>query len=117
MPGINHLLDELVMRAGAGSLHTFSFTPSRSFTGREVDEILREHGIQIFDRRRDAEGNLHFGVRKAQALWAEFLLCRAGVRLTSPLLDPVHAELLEEEAPRERTLVQRLLDALLRIAD
>ncbi|MGL4649350.1 MAG: hypothetical protein ACRC1H_08065, partial [Caldilineaceae bacterium] len=68
-------------------------------------------------RRRDPSGDLHFGVRAAHALWAEYLLCRAGVPLTSALLDPEHAALLQDEEPEQRPLVTRLLDALLRLAD
>lgn len=117
MPGINHLLDDLMLRAANGPLHRFSFTPERSMRGSDVEKLLREHGIPIFDRRREAEGDLSFGVRRSQAPWAEFLLCRARVRLNTPLLDPELAELFEEEEPQQRTLVGRLLDALLRIAD
>jgi hypothetical protein len=117
MPGINHLIDNLVVRAAAGPLHRFQFAPGKGFRGRDVEKILLDHGIAIYERRRDPSGELSFGVRHAHAEWAEYLLCRAGVPLTSPLLNEAHADLLEEEGPDDRPLVTRLLDALLRIAD
>ena len=37
-------------------------------------------------------------VKQDQAIWAEYLLCRAGVALTSPLLDPRNLAYLNRHA-------------------
>jgi hypothetical protein len=117
MTGINSLLDTLLQRATVGPLHRFAFRPRPGLRGRDVEKVLLDHGIAIFERRKEATGTLSFGVRRAHAEWAEFLLCRAGVELTTPLLDEGNAHLVEGEATSDRPLVTRLLDALLRLAD
>lgn len=117
MNGLNHLLNELMQRAAAGPVHRFTFTPSRTQRGRDIEKLLLEHGIPVFARRREPAGDLSFAVRASQALYAEYLLCRSQAPLTTPLLDEAHAALLEAEETDDRTLLARLLDALLRLAD
>jgi hypothetical protein len=50
--------------------------------------LLRQYGIRIWGREISDEEELAFLVKTKQAVWAEYILCRAGVPLTSKLLDP-----------------------------
>lgn len=116
MRGINGVLDSLSLRAAHGSLHEFTFQQGSGFRGREVERLLLDHDIRIFERKRVGAGELGFSVRMDQAEWAETLLCRAQVPLTCDLLDPDNQRLLD--AGRDnRTLLDRVLDVLTRFTE
>jgi hypothetical protein len=50
--------------------------------------LLRQYGVRVWGREVIDDEELALLVKQRQAVWAEYLLCRAGVPLTSPLLDP-----------------------------
>ena len=112
MPGINQMLDSFVVRAANGPLHQFTFRRGHGFRGRDVEMILREHGIKVFERVSLPQGELGFCVRQDQAEWSEYLLCRARVPLTSDLLDPENEILLNGGKSERPSLLARVLDAL-----
>ncbi|MCB0105537.1 MAG: hypothetical protein KDE53_06505 [Caldilineaceae bacterium] len=76
-----------------GPMHRFSFLRAGDFSGADVEKLLRQYGIRIWGRELDHPEELAFLVKKRQAHWAEYLLCRAGVPLTCTLLDPRHAQI------------------------
>ena len=71
-----------------GPMHRFSFSTHGDFTGAQVEKLLRQYGIRIWGRELDNDDELAFLVKRSQAVWAEYILCRAGVPLTCQLLDP-----------------------------
>ncbi len=115
MRSINQLLDAVYVRATVGPLHRFTFRRGRGFVGRDVERILTEQGIRVFERVRVGRDQLGFGVRRDQALWAEYLLCRAGVPLTSELLDEENERLLYGDDDGRPPLLDRVLDALAKL--
>lgn len=116
MRGLNQILDSLSLRAAHGSLHVFTFQQGNGFRGRDVERLLLEHDIRIYERTRVGPGELGFSVRRDQAEWAETILCRAQVPLTCELLDPDNQSLLD--AGRQRpSLLDRILDALARFTE
>lgn len=108
MPNLNELLDSFAVRAANGPLHAFTFARGGGFSGREVEQLLLEKGIRVFERTRLPDGDLGFSVRAAQAEWAEYLLCRAGVPLTCPLLDPANDILLNGDPSAPRSLLDKI---------
>lgn len=81
-------IDTLIGAARHGKLHQFTFVTTSSFPGTyKVEKILRRYGIRIWGRKM-AKNQRSFLVKQSQAIWAEYILCRAGVPLISPLLDP-----------------------------
>lgn len=68
----------------------FSFSRKGEYSGWDVERFLREHGVYLWGRGFDSE-NIHFNVKKEQASWAEYLMLRHGVALTSAPVDPRNA--------------------------
>lgn len=108
MSGLNHLLDSLTLRAAHGNMHNFTFRPGK-FKGKDVEHLLAERGIRVFERTRLQGGELGFSVRRDQAEWAEYLLCRAGVPLTSALLNPEHDALLNPRDAQPKSTLDRIM--------
>lgn len=115
MRSINEMLQGVIVRAANGPLHRFTFRRGHGFVGRDVERLLTEQGIPVFERVRVGRDELGFAVRRDQALWAEYLLCRAGVPLTCELLDEVNEQLLLGDEVEGRSLLDRVLDALAKL--
>jgi hypothetical protein len=70
-----------------------------SWSGLEIERLLRRHGVKVWNR--GIMGNeLYFCIKRRQARWAEYLLLRAGVPITSALVDPRNRNYTEGYAPR-----------------
>jgi hypothetical protein len=80
-------LDAAFGRLQYGQMHRFSFYATSTYNGYRVEKLLRRYGIRIWGRSVDGELR-SFLVKRRQAVWAEYILCRAGVPLVSELLDP-----------------------------
>ena len=78
----------------------FTLRADGDFTGYEIEKMLRRYGIRIWGREMNDKEEHAFLVKRRQALWAEYLLCRAGVPLTCALLDPRNAHYREHHPPR-----------------
>jgi len=55
--------------------------------GIDIERLLKRHGVKVWDRGL-AGDELYFCVKRRQVRWAEYLLLRAGVPVTSALTDP-----------------------------
>ena len=85
-------IDALFARTRHGKMHRFVFVPASGFNAYRVEKILRQYGIRVWGRKIEAGDNRSFLVKEAQAVWAEYVMCRAGVPLVSPLLDERNAQ-------------------------
>lgn len=84
-------LDTLFGVARHGRMHRFTFMTTSDYPGTyKVEKLLRRYGIRVWGRTM-TKGSRSFLVKRSQAVWAEYVLCRAGVPLLSPLLDPRNA--------------------------
>jgi len=99
LPDLLNPLDGLLGRMAHGPMHRFVFSTQSEFTGADVEMLLRQYGIRIWGREAIGEDELGLLVKQRQAVWAEYILCRAGVPLTSPLLDPRNEHYQERHAP------------------
>jgi hypothetical protein len=91
-------IDAWIGRLAHGPMHRFTFSSKGEFTGAEVEMLLRRYGIRIWGRELDLQDELAFLVKRRQAVWAEYILCRAGVPLTCPLLDARNAVYRQQHA-------------------
>lgn len=110
-----------------GELHRFTFFTNVGVTGHKAELILRQYGIPVWGREAPSDNECGFQVKMTQAIWAEYLLCRAGIRLSCPLLDPRNAEYSErherysmptpwtETGIGATTLIGRVMDFMDRI--
>ncbi len=81
-------LDGQFGRLFNGPMHRFTFRADGGFSGLEVEKMLRRYGIRVWGREMADSEERALLVKQSQAVWAEYLLCRAGVPLTCQLLDP-----------------------------
>jgi hypothetical protein len=92
-------IDGWLGRVLHGPMHRFTFLKAGDFTGAQVEMLLRQYGIRIWGREIDDKDELAFLVKRRQAVWAEYILCRAGVPLTGKLLDPRNEHYRQRHAP------------------
>ena len=69
-----------------GPSHTFLVPHDAGWSGREIERLLRQHGVHVWGLMI-VDGLIMFTVRQAQARWAQYLLQRAGVPIAYGLLD------------------------------
>lgn len=99
LPDLINWLDGVSGRLTHGQLYRFTFSTATGFTGVEIEMLLRQYGIRIWGREIIEQKELAFLVKERQAVWAEYILCRAGVPLTSKLLDPRNEQYRQQHAP------------------
>jgi hypothetical protein len=90
--------------SNAPKIRVYRYTHWR---GIDVERLLRRHGVKIWDRGI-AGDDLYFCVKQRQAKWAEYLLLRAGVPVTSALIDPRNRHYAEKYAPGSEPPNRRL---------
>jgi hypothetical protein len=110
-----------------GKLHRFTFLRAGDFTGADVEMTLRRYGIRVWEREVSDPDEIALSVKQRQAVWAEYILCRAGVLLTSELLDKRNSYYRDlhhpnsmprpwnEQGIRSQTLIDHLVEWLYRI--
>ena len=84
-------IDTIIGVARHGKMHRFTFDVSSGFTGYKVEKLLRRYGVRVWGRKVSGSER-SFLVKNSQAVWAEYVLCRAGIPLLDPLLDPRNAQ-------------------------
>lgn len=83
-------MDGWIGSAFNGPMHRFSFSNQTGHSGVSVEKLLRKYGVRIWGRRLEGDRELSFLVKVKQAEWAEYVMCSAGVPLTTPLLNENH---------------------------
>ena len=98
-PDLIDPIDAWIGRLTQGPMHRFTFAAEGEFTGVEVEMLLRQYGIRIWGREMGQPDERAILVKRRQAVWAEYILCRAGVPLTCPLLEPRNARYRQQHTP------------------
>lgn len=70
---------------------TFRVPRDCGWRGIEIERLLKRHGVRIWGRGVNGR-ELFFQVKLRQADWAEYLLLRCGIPLTSTLFNPRNLE-------------------------
>ncbi len=91
-------IDAFVGKLVYGPMHRFVIHRSGGFSGAEIEMLLRRYGIRIWGREIH-DDEFAFLVKQSQAVWAEYILCRAGVPLSNGLLDQRNAGYRERHEP------------------
>ncbi|MDE3088496.1 MAG: hypothetical protein KGJ80_03815 [Chloroflexota bacterium] len=114
--GLVGVIGEFVASLGAINCWTIWVQRDAGWNGFEVEALLMRHGVRIWGRGFIGE-QIFFRVKKRQAGWAEYLLLRRGVPVTSGPFDPRNADYAERYAPGSeppaRTKRSNALDDLL----
>ncbi len=85
-------IDELLARAQYGRMHRFTFCPTSEFNAFRVEKLLRRYGVRVWGRKIVDGSMRSFVVKERQAVWAEYVMCRAGIPLVDELIDPRNAQ-------------------------
>lgn len=74
--------------------HEFRLDCRVGWTGYQVESLLRRYGIRTYGRLYNSNApsvdEVGFRVAKHQATWAEYLMFRAKVPITSPTFNPAN---------------------------
>lgn len=85
------LLVEFVACLTAHNAPTIRVSRQSTWRGVDVERLLNRYGVKVWDR--GASGTeLYFCVKRRQVKWAEYVLLRAGVPVTSLPAEPRNSE-------------------------
>lgn len=96
--GIDGLVEEFVACLTLANAPTIRVSRYSSWRGIDIEMLLKRHGVEIWDRGIIGD-DLYFCVKRRQVKWAEYLLLRAGVPVTSVLNEPRNVEWTEGYPP------------------
>lgn len=96
--GVVGLSQEFVACFTMSNSPTIRVARHSPWRGIDVEMLLKRHGVKVWDRGI-AGDDLYFCVKRRQVEWAEYLLLRAGVPVTSVLNEPRNLEWTEDYAP------------------
>ena len=88
-PNVLKMADDAIAVSRYGRGVKLTWERGQGFSGADVERLLRKYGVRVYARQYAESAGDEFGVTvtKGQARWAEHILRRAGVPLTSPLID------------------------------
>jgi hypothetical protein len=89
--GIIGVIAEFFASLAALNCWTIWMQRDAGWTGVEAEQLLFRHGVRIWGRGFLGD-QIYFRVKQRQVVWAEYLLLRAGVPVTSSLVDSRNAE-------------------------
>ncbi len=96
--GIPGIVDEFLASMVGTNTWTLSIQRNAGWSGIDAEHLLARHGVRVWGRWF-IDDNLLFCVKKRQARWAEYLLLRRGIPVTSGPFDPRNLQYAERHAP------------------
>ena len=96
--GITGVISEFVACVTSRNAPTIQVSRYSHWRGIDIERLLARHGVKVWDRGL-AGHNLYFCVKRRQVRWAEYLLLRAGVPVTSVLTEPRNYDYAERYPP------------------
>jgi len=99
--GAAGLLTEFIACLTAHNAPVIRVSRYSPWRGIDIERLLRRHGVKVWDRGI-AGDDLYFCVKRRQARWAEYLLLRAGVPVTSALNEPRNRQYAQLYPPNSK---------------
>lgn len=96
--GFDGLISEFLACFTAENAPTIRVWRYSHWRGIDIERLLKRHGVKVWDRGL-AGDDIYFRVKRRQVEWAEYLLLRAGVPVTSVLTEPRNREYAEKYPP------------------
>ncbi|MBI5032337.1 MAG: hypothetical protein HZB51_17545 [Chloroflexi bacterium] len=96
--GVNGLIDEFFACFAAKNCWMIQVQRYAGWSGVQIEKLLNRYGIRVWGRGF-TQDNYFFRVKERQARWAEYLLMRRGIPVTSQLYDTRNADYAEWYAP------------------
>lgn len=104
--GIVGVINECIDCLTFANAPTVLVSRDSSWSGLEIERLLRRHGVKVWNRGVLGD-SLYFCIKRRQARWAEYLLLRAGVPVTSAPVDPRNRDYTAGFAPRSEPPTRR----------
>jgi len=101
--GVYGLVSEFLNCLTSRNAPTIYVSQYSLWSGIEIERLLYRHGVRVWDRGWSGD-DLYFCVKLRQVKWAEYLLLRAGVPVTSTLVEPRNREYTQGYAPGSEPL-------------
>jgi len=110
------IFDELFACLSSSNAPTICVSRYSHWRGIDIERLLYRHGVKVWDRGI-AGDDLYFCVKRRQVKWAEYLLLRAGVPVTSKLHEPRNPDWTSSyppgsEPPNSKTRTSGLSDLI-----
>ena len=96
--GIYGVIDEILACLTSHNAPLIRVARHSHWRGIDIERLLKRHGVKVWDRGIQAD-DLYFRVKRRQVKWAEYLLLRAGVPVTSVLVEPRNRGYAKRYAP------------------
>ena len=96
--GVDGVISEFFACLTASNAPTIRVSRYSHWRGIDIERLLFRHGVKVWDRGIVGD-DLFFRVKRRQVKWAEYLLLRAGVPVTSTLVEPRNATYTERYPP------------------
>ncbi len=89
--GVVGILTELVSCVVSHNAPTIRVSRHDGHSGIEIERLLKKFGVRLWDRGATSH-ELYFCVKRRQVKWAEYVLLRAGIPVTSVLKESRNTE-------------------------
>ncbi|CAG0935556.1 hypothetical protein TFLX_04398 [Thermoflexales bacterium] len=96
--GVSGVLAEFAACLTSSNAPRIHVSRHSHWRGIDVERLLQRHGVKVWDRGI-AGDDFYFCVKRRQVKWAEYLLLRAGVPVTSALVDSRNFKYSQQYAP------------------
>ena len=96
--GIDGLIDEFLACLTSSNCWTIQVSRHCGWSGAQIEKLLGRYGVRVWGRGFNGD-EIYFRVKERQARWAEYLLMRRGIPVTSPPYDPRNANYAERYTP------------------
>ncbi len=104
--GIVGVVNEFFASLAAINSWTIFVSRRAGWSGEEIEAFLRRYGVRIWGRGFSG-AHFSFRVKRRQARWAEYLLTRRGIPVTSAPFDPRNLRYAERYAPGDEPPARR----------
>jgi hypothetical protein len=85
--GVLGIIGEFISSFVSHNAPTIKVSRYSRWRGIDIERLLKRNGVKVWDRGL-AGDELYFCVKLRQVKWAEYILLRAGVPVTSSLCEP-----------------------------
>jgi len=89
--GLAGLIGEFIACVTSTNAPTIRVSRFSHWRGIDVERLLKRHGIKLWDRGIVGD-DIYFCVKSRQVKWAEYVMLRAGIPITSELREPRNRE-------------------------
>ena len=104
--GVVGIINEFFASLAAINCWTIFVSRRTGWSGEEIEQFLHRYGVRVWGRGFSGD-HYCFRVKRRQACWAEYLLTRRGIPVTSVPFDPRTPRYAERYVPGDEPPTRR----------